>query len=99
MIDWIADQTAWMYWTVPSAVAFAGLFIVLIAMTVWDRVSPNVSRKGFLPMETSRGDRLFIGIMLTIFIHLLWLGLLGDAAVWGGSLISLAGFFIVARWG
>ncbi|MCH8334006.1 hypothetical protein IIC65_08740, partial [Candidatus Sumerlaeota bacterium] len=71
----------------------------LIGMTIWDRVSPNVNRKGFLHMETSRGDRLFIGIMLGILIHLLWLGLLGDGMVWGGSLISLAGFFIVARWG
>ncbi|MCH8332705.1 hypothetical protein IIC65_02135, partial [Candidatus Sumerlaeota bacterium] len=87
MIDWIADQTAWMYWTVPSAVAFAGLFIVLIAMTVWDRVSPSVSRKGFLPMETSRGDRLFIGILTMIAIFLVWLAFAGNSALW----VPLAG--------
>ena len=39
-----------------------------------ERTWPTVERKGLLPMATTRGDRLFIGLLGAAFIHLGWLG-------------------------
>ena len=51
----------WMAWTLPVAVFFTCIVLMLAGMTVWELRSPTVQRKGFLPMATTRGDRLFIG--------------------------------------
>ena len=53
----------WMAWTTPVAVFFVCIVLMLIGMTVWEVKSPTVLRKGFLPIETTRGDRLFIGLL------------------------------------
>jgi predicted small integral membrane protein len=47
-------------WTPPVA-SFSPVVLMLIGMTVWEIRSPTIERKGFLPMRTTRGDRLFIG--------------------------------------
>ena len=88
-----------MYWTLPSALFFIGLFLTIAAMGVWDRLSPNLSRKGFLPIVTSRGDRLFIGIMSTIGIHLLWLAAVGTPWIWIATGVAALWFGVLARWG
>ena len=54
---------AWMVWTTPVAVFFIFIALLLAAMTVWEIKSPTTLRKGFLPMATTRGDRLFIGLL------------------------------------
>jgi predicted small integral membrane protein len=54
---------SWMVWTTPVAVFFTCIVLMLIGMTVWELKSPTVERKGFLPLRTTRGDRLFIGLM------------------------------------
>ena len=51
----------WMAWTAPTAIFFICIALMLAGMTVWEVVSPTVEAKGFLPMRTTRGDRLFIG--------------------------------------
>jgi len=48
---------------------------MLAFMTVWEIRSPTVLRKGFLPMATTRGDRLFIGLLVAAYINLAFLGL------------------------
>ena len=53
----------WMAWTMPVAVFFISIVLMLLTMTVWEIKSPTVLRKGFLPIETTRGDRLFIGLL------------------------------------
>ena len=53
----------WMAWTTPVAVFFGGIGLMLAAMTVWEIRSPSVMRRGFLPIATTRGDRLFIGLL------------------------------------
>lgn len=65
----------WMAWTAPTAAFFIGLAGLLIGMTVWQRISPTRLRKGLLPMPTTRGDRLFVGLLASAFLHLAWLGL------------------------
>ena len=65
----------WMAWTTPVAVFFTCIALMLVGMTVWEIRSPTVQRKGWLPMETTRGDRLFIGLLLAAYINLAWVGL------------------------
>ena len=72
----------WMAWTTPVAVFFVCIVLMLIGMTVWEVKSPTVLRKGFLPIETTRGDRLFIGLLTAAYINLAWVGLAGQIAQW-----------------
>jgi predicted small integral membrane protein len=64
----------WMYWTLPVALFFAVIAAMLVAMTVWELRSPSVPRRGVLPLVTTRGDRLFIGLLATAYVHLVWIG-------------------------
>lgn len=99
MTAWFSENIAWMYWTFPSAIFVGGIFAAIIGMTIWDHFSPNVNRKGFLPIATSRGDRLFIGIISIITIHLLWLAFFSGWFLWGAVIISVVWCFVMARWG
>jgi len=91
-------QFEWMAWTVPTAVFFAVIATMLAGMTVWHLAAPSVERPGFLPMPTSRGDRLFIGLLGSAYIHLAWLGLT-DMTLWWALGISLAWIIALMRWG
>ena len=75
----------WMAWTTPVAVFFSCIVLMLAGMTVWEIKSPTTMRKGFLPMATTRGDRLFIGLLTAAYINLAFVG----AAEWLGTLLSL----------
>lgn len=99
MGDWYAENFGWMYWTVPSALVIGGLLCTIAAMAVWDRFSPSVARAGFLPMPTTRGDRLFISVMSIVGVHLIWLAFFGTAFVWIGTAITVLWCVVVARWG
>jgi predicted small integral membrane protein len=88
----------WMYWTTPVAVFFAGLGLLLAGMTIWELRSPGVARRGLLPLVTTRGDRLFIGLLAAAFINLAWAGLT-DASQWGGAAVGVVVVVIIMRWG
>ena len=67
---------SWMAWTWPTAAFFLFILAALIFMSVWEIVDPGGSpRKGILRLDTTRGDRLFISLLGSAFIHLAWLGL------------------------
>ncbi|UBM09929.1 DUF2160 domain-containing protein [Cupriavidus metallidurans] len=66
---------SWMVWTTPVAVFFAAVVVMLIGMTIWETRTPTLMRKGFLPIATTRGDRLFIGLMCAAWVNLAWVGL------------------------
>ena len=70
----------WMVWTVPVAVFFSCIALMLVGMTVWEIKSPTVMRKGFLPIATTRGDRLFIGLLSAAYVNLAVIGLAGKLA-------------------
>ena len=74
----------WMVWTTPVAVFFSGVVLMLVGMTIWELRSPTVLRKGFLPIATTRGDRLFIGLLTAAYINLIWVGVSGWIAEWFG---------------
>ena len=92
------DMLEWMAWTQPVAIFFAAITLMLVTMTVLEVAWPTVERKGFLPMATTRGDRLFIGLLGAAFIHLGWLGFT-ELPLWWGSLVALLWFVREMRWG
>ena len=72
----------WMVWTIPVTVFFSSIGLMLVGMTVWEIKSPTTLRKGFLPIATTRGDRLFIGLLVAAYINLAFVGLTGKFAEW-----------------
>jgi predicted small integral membrane protein len=88
----------WMAWTAPTAGFFGIILLMLIGMTVWGLLVPTVPRRGFLPMVTTRGDRLFIGLLAAAYLHLAWLAAT-DAPLWGALGLSLVLMAAVLRWG
>ena len=99
----------WMAWTLPVAVFFGCIVLMLIGMTVWELHSPTTARKGFLPIATTRGDRLFIGLLLAAYVTLAfvgmsekmtqWLHLDEEPSVWFGFVLSMLLLAIVMRKG
>ena len=71
------ENIAWMAWTLPTAIFFVMLASTLGAMTWLAVAYPEAERIGVLRIPTTRGDRLFISLILTAVIHLLWVGLVG----------------------
>jgi predicted small integral membrane protein len=88
----------WMVWTVPTAIFFAVIAVVLVGMTVWQSVTPSPERRGFLPIPTTPGDRLFVGLVVSAYLHLAWIGLT-DASLWIVFAASLVWMAVVMRWG
>jgi predicted small integral membrane protein len=99
----------WMAWTLPVAVFFICIALMLVGMTVWELRSPTVLRKGFLPIATTRGDRLFIGLLSAAFLNLAfvavsekmvtWFGLEQEPSIWVSFVISMLWLALVMRKG
>ncbi len=99
----------WMAWTLPVAVFFCSIVLMLIGMTVWELKSPTVERRGFLPIATTRGDRLFIGLLGAAYVNLAfvavsekmvdWFGLEQEPSIWISFVVSMALLALVMRKG
>ena len=74
----------WMAWTTPVAVFFTCIVLMLAGMTIWEIKSPTTLRRGFLPLSTTRGDRLFIGLLCAAYVNLIFVGISGKLAEWLG---------------
>ena len=88
-IDWFAPLVpgGWMAWTFPTALFFLVIFLLISLMAVWEYASPGGNpRIGVLRFETTRGDRLFVSLLGSAFIHLAWLGLIGPNLWWALAL-------------
>jgi len=72
----------WMVWTTPVAVFFSCIALALVGMTVWEIKSPTIKRRGFLPIATTRGDRLFIGLLSAAYVNLAFVGLSEKLGQW-----------------
>ena len=75
------EHIAWMAWTGPTAIFFALLILTLGTMTWLAVAYPEAERVGILRIPTTRGDRLFISLILAAVIHLAWIGLVGTDPV------------------
>ena len=99
----------WMAWTLPVAVFFICIALMLAGMTVWEIKSPTTLRRGFLPIETTRGDRLFIGLLSAAYVNLAFVGLSGkfaewfqldgDPSIWISFVLSMALLMVIMRKG
>ena len=99
----------WMVWTTPVAIFFSCIAIMLAVMTVLEIKYPTSPRKGFLPMVTTRGDRLFIGLLGAAYINLSFVGVAGvlaqwlsldqEPSVWWGFGLSVLWFVVLMRKG
>jgi predicted small integral membrane protein len=89
---------SWMAWTLETAAFFICIGLMLATMTIWELRSPGgAPRRGILAIVTTRGDRLFISLLGSAFIHLGWLALFG-APLWGALAVSLVFALAVFRW-
>ncbi len=94
----MGNALSWMSWTPPVAIFFACVALMLVGMTVWEVRSPTIERKGFLPMRTTRGDRLFIGLLAAAYINLAWVGLT-DLDQWYAAVLGLLALVLIMRKG
>ncbi len=65
---------AWMAWTWQTGLFFAVIAALLAIMTALALVRPETPRRGVLGFPTTRGDRLFVSLLGTAIIHVLWIG-------------------------
>ena len=72
----------WMAWTLPVAIFFACIVAMLFGMTIWELKSPTTLRRGWLPIATTRGDRLFIGLMAAAWVNLGFVAISEKAMTW-----------------
>ncbi len=69
---------SWMAWTWPTALVFIGIFSAMGILTVLEIKNPGGDeRQGALGLVTTRGDRLFITLLGSVYIMLAWLGIIG----------------------
>ena len=88
----------WMAWTWQTALFFVFIALCLTAMVLWEKKVPGgTPRRGVLGLDTTRGDRLFISLLSSAFIHLGWLGLVGPF-LWIATIISVAFAVVVFRY-
>jgi predicted small integral membrane protein len=99
----------WMAWTLPVAIFFISIVLMLIGMTLWETRSPTLMRKGFLPISTTRGDRLFIGLLMAAYVNLAfigiskklmqWLSLQQEPSIWLSFVASLLLLVLIMKKG
>lgn len=98
-LDWTGsiNPGGWMAWTLPTAMFFAIIAALLILFTWLAIRFPETPRKGILGIMSTRGDRLFISLLGSAFICLIWLGVMG-VPIWGGVITALIYTAAVFRW-
>ena len=87
----------WMAWTFPVALFFWIIASLLVLFTILAIRFPETPRHGILRIETTRGDRLFISLLGSAFICLIWLFFFG-APVWWGLMLCFVYAAAVFRW-
>lgn len=89
---------SWMAWTKPTAAFFIIIFCILVCMTIWEIKRPGGSPKvGILRFETTRGDRLFISLLGSASIHILWLAIFPGIALWWALAIAFVYAILVFK--
>ncbi|NRA53601.1 MAG: DUF2160 domain-containing protein [Gammaproteobacteria bacterium] len=89
---------SWMAWTPITVAFFSVIAVMLLAMTIYEIKVPCTERKGFLPISTTRGDRFFIGLLTSAYIHLAFLAV-SDMTLLIPLVVSAIWLPVVLRWG
>jgi predicted small integral membrane protein len=88
---------SWMAWTWQTATFFAVIALLLAGMGLWELRAPGgAPRRGILGFHTTRGDRLFISLLLAAYVHLIWLATT-QLPLWGASIVALIAAVLVFR--
>jgi predicted small integral membrane protein len=85
----------WMAWTPGTAIFVAVVFASLLGLAVLAAFRPPVPRRGFLPIATTLGDRIYVGLLGVGFIFIALIALtalpltvgLGLAVVWMAAVL------------
>jgi predicted small integral membrane protein len=89
----------WMLWTSATAIFAACAVAWLAAMAVLAVIFPSMPRKGFLPIATARGDRVYISLLGTGLVMVLFV-ILTDLPLPIGLVIAFVAWVVpVMRWG
>lgn len=88
----------WMAWTPGTFVFVVGVFAGLAGLTVLALLRPSTPRRGFLPMPTARGDRIYVGLLGT---GLILIGLIAstDLPLGVGLGLGAVWMLVVVSWG
>ena len=107
-VSWMA----WMAWTPATAAFFVAVGPAACRHDLRSPAArPAIERVGVLGIATTRGDRLFVSLVLAAFIHLAWLGFFGPqpiailplgegidvSSLWLASALSLVAAVVVFR--
>ena len=87
---------SWMAWTWPVAIFFGLIAFGLIGLTILEARNPAIERRGILGIRTTRGDRFFVSLLGSAYVHLGWLGLT-DLPLWWASIVSLCFAALIFR--
>jgi predicted small integral membrane protein len=80
----------WMAWTPATLAIFVIVFACIALMGFLEWRSPGgAPRHGVFGIDTTRGDRLFISLLGSVYILLGWLGLF-STPLWGAFALCLA---------
>ena len=89
----------WMAWTWQTAAFFTFILLCLLTLSAWEYFRPGGDPRspGALGINTTRGDRLFISLLLAAYVHLAWLALV-SAPLWGATIIAIILALAIFRW-
>lgn len=87
-----------MVWTLPVAIVFIGVLVLIIGMTIWGHYSPPKIHKGFLGITTDRGDRVYISYISFAFFMICWIAFV-EGALYVGVGLGIALAAVILKWG
>jgi len=88
-----------MLWTMPSIIGFCLIFGIIIAINIIDVFRPGYARKGFLPITTTRGERVYISILSTVLVFFIWMKFLPEGTLIFSLAVVLPLVFVLIAWG
>ncbi len=90
---------SWMAWTLPTALFFLTIGALLAGMGILAKLFPrNEPRVGVIGIATQRGDRFFLSLLGSAFIHLAFVGLAPQSVpLFAATLASLVYAALVFR--
>jgi predicted small integral membrane protein len=95
-MEFLAEHFAWMAWTWQTALFFGAIAALLVVMTVLAARRPETPKVGILGFATTRSDRLFVSLLGSAFVYLLFIRFGGDNFIYP-SIASLVLAVIMFR--
>lgn len=89
----------WMFWLPGTAIFVAGVALFLVALVIISIRWPSTPRRGFLQIDTARGDRIYISLLGTGLIMILYIAFTDLPLPYGLALAAASWIVPVLRWG